>query len=120
MFSDVEVAVILQSARNEVALEKQAQGIINDKVATIKSLRRQVEVLQAALIKEIAHSAGVTAQFMTMWERHNDPALHKPTGLSLPDGRPQKVITTIYEKAFDTKARELGVEDPKQIRQVAR
>jgi hypothetical protein len=120
MFSDVEVAVILQSARNEVALEKQAQGIINDKVATIKSLRRQVEVLQAALIKEIAFGAGSKAQVRAFIEQYPDSPLMRATGKQYADGRIQRVVTTVFEKAFDEKARELGVADPTQIRDVAR
>jgi hypothetical protein len=120
MFSDVETAVILQSARNESAIRDRGQAIINDKVEKIRRLEQEVEVLREALIQEIAHSAGLTAQVIAMRDRHGDSPLRKTTGLTLPDGRPQRVITTIYEKAFDEKARELGVQDPTQIRQVAR
>ena len=79
----------------------------------LKEARQQIAFLEAAL-------AGLGAQTDALLEAHPNTPLREKTSIRWKDpqrnGAFKNRLSIIYQRAFDKKARELGIQNPARIR----
>ncbi|MBO1074620.1 hypothetical protein [Roseomonas marmotae] len=101
-------AAVTEQARRAEAMEQH-----------VADLERQLAVATAKLAVEMMHSAGLEAQashLMAVAIEPGVPALAELIEERNLGGKPKSRLSQIYETAFDTKAAELGIEDPARFR----
>jgi hypothetical protein len=102
-------AIVGAQAQRLEAVERQAAD-----------LERELAISEARLAVEMMHSAGLAAQaahMMAVAIEADMPVLSELTEEREVEGTLKSRLAQIYEAAFDTKAAELGIEDPARFRQ---
>ncbi|MCQ4162944.1 hypothetical protein NON00_23885 [Roseomonas sp. GC11] len=82
----------------------------DDEAGRAAALERELAMAEARLMVETMHSAGLAAQATHLLSVGAEQAL-SPAG----EGG-KTVLTLVYEQAFDSKGRELGVPSPESFR----
>ena len=82
-----------------------------------RNLKAHIEVLQAevAVLKSV--EAGRLAQIEAWKKMYPDSPLLADSGIRFADGDKKSKIRLIFEQAFDTMAKKLGISDPVKRRQ---
>lgn len=116
MFTDSELVMagMFANQRNRIL------AVSDQNYNELMKANQTILELKQALIVERAHSAGLLAGVNALRPLAVDHALNKPTGRQLPDGRPETQLSLIYDKAFDEKAKSLGVSFPENLREKAK
>lgn len=126
MITDVEAGLARGFRLTQLRTEQNFQAAVNEVAAERNQALRernaaleQVAALQAALTKQIIHSAGLSGQVLAMKLAHPDSPLLKETGKVYEDGRKQNFLLHEYDKAHDHEARKRKV-DPAKLRFVTK
>ena len=115
-FTDSEALLIMQNGQDRAYAARE----INKANEEIRRLRRELAKTKGALAVEVAHSTGCAHMVREIKEKHPELAVFRPTGKTMPDGRPQVALHLVYEREFDRKAAELGISEPHNSREVAK
>lgn len=101
-------AALAEQLQRADALERQAVD-----------LERQLAVAEARLAVEMMHSAGLAAQASHMLALGIETDLLTPSEWEVDGngGASKSRLALVYEKAFDAKGTELGVDDPGRFRE---
>ena len=103
----LQASVVQQTRRAEAAEHRAAD------------LEQHLAVAEAKLAVEAMHAAGLAAQASHLMAIAADaaiPALAELLAEQNLDGGAKSRLTQVYDQAFDTKAAELGIEDPARFR----
>lgn len=114
--TDTEAMLMMEHG----ALRRRAVANMNSANAEIDRLRMELAKAKVALAVEIAHSTGCAHMVREIKASNPDLQAFRPTGKTMPDGRPQVAVHLVYDREFDRKALELGLKDPLKSREVAK
>ncbi|WP_431270785.1 hypothetical protein [Dankookia sp. P2] len=91
-------------------------GVVDQQAAENAALKARIAALTTQMAVQQADVAGLRAVVGTFKQTHPNSHLLADTGRRFKDGDVKSQATLVYEKAFDTKARELGIQNPEQHR----
>lgn len=99
---------------------KRDQKVRQSWVNYARELEQEVANLKQQLAVAQAGEAGLSAQMGAMLQAHPNTPLREKTSIRFNDpaenGRFKNKLVLIYDQAFDKKALDLGIRDPKRIR----
>lgn len=107
--TDGELGLANAFGNRIAATVSQAQRIVDKKNEQLGDALADVEQLQAALVSERAHSAGLSGQIAALKSRlSSTDEILQPTGRKYDDGRLQTKLHIYYNTAFDEFAGKLN------------
>lgn len=120
MFTDGEIGLKMAYDREIRQTTNYAQGMLNRKQAELDEAYDNIRQLQAALAVEQARNAGFAAIVTALKPYAEGTDITKPTGRRFADGRQETGISLIFNKGFDKRAKELGLQNVESLREQAK
>lgn len=98
----------------------QTEALLDEWIAHAKDLERKLKEARQRIAVMEADLAGLGAQTDALLEAHPNTPLREKTSIRWKDpkknGAFKSKLVVIYQRAFDKKARELGIQNPTRIR----
>lgn len=93
-------------------------GVVAEYHAALEQLQARIAELSTQVAVAEASFAGRDAQMKAFMAQHPNSPLLADSGQRFRDGAPKTASRLLFERTFDAKAREMGIVDPEQHREV--